>query len=114
MSPTLKACPFCGSDEDVCIDVLTVDDETLDPADQTPILWGVGCQCTGFVGPFDSEAAAVTAWNRRAAPPVTDETIERIAKAIFLAEHPDAEWSAGRARAVWFTRAEAALQEITP
>ena len=61
----------------------------------------------------ETKAEAVAAWNRRAAPPVTDETIERIAKAIFLAEHPDAEWSAGRARAVWFTRAEAALQVRT-
>lgn len=37
---------------------------------------------------------------------------EVVAKAIFLAEHPDAEWKAGRARAIWFTRASAAIEAI--
>lgn len=36
--------------------------------------------------------------------------VERMAKALFLAEHPNARWSAGRARAIWFLRAEAALE----
>jgi hypothetical protein len=37
---------------------------------------------------------------------------EHVAKAIFLAEHPGAEWSAGRARAIWFIRAEAAIAAL--
>jgi hypothetical protein len=38
--------------------------------------------------------------------------IERVARAIFLAEHPTAEWHAGRARAIWFARAEAAIEAL--
>lgn len=38
--------------------------------------------------------------------------IEHVARALFLAEHPTAEWSAGRARSIWFTRAEAAIAAV--
>lgn len=36
--------------------------------------------------------------------------INEVAKAIFLSQHPDAEWSAGRARICWFDMAEAAMK----
>jgi len=38
--------------------------------------------------------------------------LEVIAKALFLAEHPNAEWRAGRARIIWFDRAETALRAL--
>jgi len=38
--------------------------------------------------------------------------VERLARAMFLAEHPNSEWSAGRARPVWFFRAETALEAL--
>lgn len=38
--------------------------------------------------------------------------IERVARALFLSEHPGAEWSAGRARLKWFAMAEAAIQAM--
>ncbi len=37
---------------------------------------------------------------------------ERFARALFLAEHPNSVWSAGRARAIWFTLATAVVMEI--
>ena len=40
------------------------------------------------------------------------EMITQVAKALFLASHPDAEWSAGRARIKWFHMAEAAIQAM--
>lgn len=40
------------------------------------------------------------------------EMVTRVAKALFLSEHPNAEWSAGRARAKWFTMAEAAIEAM--
>ena len=40
------------------------------------------------------------------------EMITRVAKAIFLSQHPGAEWSAGRARIVWFHMAEAAIEAM--
>ncbi len=40
------------------------------------------------------------------------EMVERVARALFLAEHPTAEWSAGRARMKWFALAEAAIAEM--
>lgn len=38
--------------------------------------------------------------------------VERIAAGIFLAEHPGAQWHGGRARAIWFSRAYAALEAM--
>lgn len=35
-----------------------------------------------------------------------------VARAIFEAEHPGSKWSAGRARAIWFLRARAAIYAI--
>lgn len=40
--------------------------------------------------------------------------IESVAKALFTAEHPDAEWSSGRARIVWFDRAATAVDAVRP
>lgn len=45
------------------------------------------------------------------------EMVERVARALFLAEHPGSDWSAGRARMKWFALAEAAIEamrEATP
>ena len=41
---------------------------------------------------------------------IPNAMVERIARAIFLVEHPGASWSGGRARAIWFSRAYAALE----
>ena len=38
--------------------------------------------------------------------------VERIACGLFLAEHPNAKWHGGRARAIWFNRAYAALEAM--
>jgi hypothetical protein len=38
--------------------------------------------------------------------------VEQIACGLFLAEHPNAEWHGGRARAIWFNRAYAALEAM--
>lgn len=51
-------------------------------------------------------------WSADLLPPNVAEELklhELVAKAIFLGEHPGATWSAGRARAVWFTRAQDAI-----
>lgn len=38
--------------------------------------------------------------------------IERVAKAMFFAMHPDAEWSRGRARMKWYAMAEEAIEAM--
>lgn len=38
--------------------------------------------------------------------------VEKVARSLFLAEHPGSEWSAGRARVKWFYMAEAAIQAM--
>lgn len=38
--------------------------------------------------------------------------VEQIACGLFLAEHPNAGWHGGRARAIWFNRAYAALEAM--
>lgn len=40
------------------------------------------------------------------------EMVTHVAKALFLSQHPDAEWSAGRARIKWFHMAEAAIEAM--
>lgn len=61
----LKPCPFC--DDEACCSPSTESDEP-EREDREPLLWGVGCGCTAFVGPFSTEAEAVAAWNTRATP----------------------------------------------
>lgn len=40
------------------------------------------------------------------------EPVTAMARALFLSQHPNSEWSAGRARAHWFVMAEAALAHV--
>lgn len=40
------------------------------------------------------------------------EMISKVARALFLSQHPNAEWSAGRARIKWFHMAEAAIDAM--
>lgn len=40
------------------------------------------------------------------------EMITQVAKALFLEAHPNAGWSAGRARIKWFHMAEAAIRAM--
>lgn len=61
----LKPCPFCG--DDACCSPAIESDEP-EREDREPVLWGVGCSCTAFVGPWPTEAGAIAAWNTRAAP----------------------------------------------
>jgi hypothetical protein len=39
-----------------------------------------------------------------------DAMVELVARGLFLAEHPNAEWHGGRARGIWWNRAYAALE----
>jgi len=41
-----------------------------------------------------------------------NEMIERVAREMFFAMHPDAEWTAGRARMKWFALAEEAVRAM--
>lgn len=61
--PELKPCPFCGGE--ACCSPSTESDEP-EREDREPLLWGVGCGCTAFVGPWSTEAEAIAAWNTRA------------------------------------------------
>ena len=58
----LKPCPFCGG-EAVCSPAFETDEQ--EPEDREPLSWAVGCDCTAFVGPWATEAEAITAWNTR-------------------------------------------------
>lgn len=63
--PELKPCPFCGGE--ACCSPSTESDEP-EREDREPLLWGVGCGCTAFVGPWSTEAEAIAAWNTRIGP----------------------------------------------
>ena len=64
--------------------------------------------------PVEREGAVGIPTNGCIANPIDLDTPEvaAVARAMFLAEHPNAEWSAGRARAIWFTRAAAACDAL--
>lgn len=59
----LLPCPFCG--DDACCSP-SMESGEPEHEDRTPQDWGVGCSCTAFVGPWLTEAEAITAWNTRA------------------------------------------------
>ena len=58
----LKPCPFCGGE--ACCSPSAESNEP-EKEDRKPLAWGVGCSCTAFMGPWQTEAEAIAAWNRR-------------------------------------------------
>lgn len=40
------------------------------------------------------------------------EMVTKVAKALFLSQHPNSEWSPGRARIKWFQMAEEAIEAM--
>lgn len=77
--PELKPCPFCGGE--ACCSPSTESDEP-EREDREPLLWGVGCGCTAFVGPWSTEAEAIAAWNTRATPSQDASALVEVLKAI--------------------------------
>ena len=74
MSNELKPCPFCGGEAVIL---------KADQYHVFPYSYYVSCtKCTVGLGPLDTEAEAIEAWNRRAA---TDKNVgdkERTAKVV--------------------------------
>lgn len=92
MAEELKPCPFCGDRDDYNPSLTQIqryaepgDSETGKVANLAAGLvdagWLVECdKCGGNGPPADTEAEAITAWNKRPAP--TDAQVEAAARAI--------------------------------
>ncbi|MBR2208098.1 MAG: Lar family restriction alleviation protein [Synergistaceae bacterium] len=59
MSEELKPCPFCGGEAEVCADE---NEEYFVSCTKCTALFGY---CTDTWGEYETEAAAIEAWNRR-------------------------------------------------
>lgn len=70
----LKPCPFCGGEAAVILD------------DRTWIEC-MDCPQKAGVGPFDTDAQAIAAWNTRAAEEGKAELVEALENAISLIAH---------------------------
>ena len=70
MSGRLLPCPFCGGEARTENNDRTIyDPKTFGVVDveygEPPCFWAECGDCEAFVGGFDTEAEAITAWNRR-------------------------------------------------
>lgn len=69
MNDTLKPCPFCGGEAVIL---------KADQYHVFPDTYYVSCtKCTAGVGPLDTEAEAIEAWNRRTERTAKVEEVEK-------------------------------------